>query len=81
MHLADVLLGLAARKHDLMTAALTTELKVHADAFNLPFITAAGMRLLHFYDITELNVHLPTSDRLPGMTAGGCFSYHTKNGR
>lgn len=65
MYFSDVLLCLAARDHDLMAAAGTAEFEVHSDSFNLPFITAARVRLLHFHNVAETNIHLSTSDRLP----------------
>jgi len=52
----------SSRKHDLMTTAHALQPEVHTDPQDLPLMAAAGVRLLHFNNITDLNIQGNTSD-------------------
>ena len=53
----DALFRLGARQHHLAAAARAFELDVHAHARHEPYLLAAGMRLLHFDNIVQSQVH------------------------
>ena len=56
----DALFRLGAREHHLVAAAPAFELDVHAHARHEPELFAAGMRLLHFDNIVQPQVHVLT---------------------
>jgi hypothetical protein len=56
----DALFRLGAREHHLAAAARAFELDVHAHARHEPELFAAGMRLLHFDNIVQPQVHVLT---------------------
>lgn len=53
----DALFRVGARQHHLAAAARAFELDVHAHARDKPYLLAAGMRLLHFDNIVQSQVH------------------------
>ena len=56
----DALFRLGARQHHLVAAARAVELYVHAHARHEPELFAARMRLLHFDNIVQPQVHVLT---------------------
>ena len=56
----DALFRLGARQHHLAAAARAFELDVHAHARHEPYFLAAGMRLLHFDNIIQPQIHTLT---------------------